>query len=183
MNQEQLKELLLQSLEYERLAVYICEAALSCVGDRAVRKELYKQGRESQKHERVLCGLLVKLRIDPNEETRGRSTIRRWGSALVQVIQRAQYDTSPAATELIVYECVLLATVKGTPDWMLLRLCAPHVMDAVTEALNEPVAPAKEQAKRLSTCSLASKMRPVSGSLDPQPLGAAPISLEYYTKH
>jgi hypothetical protein len=183
MNHEPLKELLLQSLEYERVAVRICDAALTCVGDRAVRKELHKQGRESQKHERVLCGLLVKLRIDPNEETPGRSTIRRWGSALVQVIQRAQYGTHPAATELVVCECVLLATVKGTPDWNLLRLCAPHAMEAVTEALSGPVAPAKEQAKRLSTSSLTSKMKPFSGSPDPRPLAAAPNSLEDYTKH
>jgi hypothetical protein len=32
-------------------------------------------------------------------------------------------------------------------------------MEAVTEALSEPVAPAKEEAKRLSTRSLASKKR------------------------
>jgi rubrerythrin len=61
MNQEQVIDLLLQSLEHERGGIKVYEAALRCVLNADLRKEYEKYLDETRNHERILIGLCKAL--------------------------------------------------------------------------------------------------------------------------
>jgi hypothetical protein len=124
MKQEQVKELLIQSLEHERGGIQVYETALKCVlnGDLEVEWEKYLE--QTRNHERILVRVFQQLSLDPNEDSPGRRVVKSLGAALVDAMQTALQAGNPEAAELVACECVVLAETKDHADWELIAKCA-----------------------------------------------------------
>ncbi len=57
MEQAQLKELLLQSLEHERGGIQVYETALQCVVNGDLKQEFQEYLQQTRKHEQLLLGV------------------------------------------------------------------------------------------------------------------------------
>lgn len=130
MNQAQVDELLLQSLEHELGGVKVYAAALSCVQNADLAKEWQKYHEETKTHVATLERLCQRLGLDPAKETPGRKVVRQNGEALVRAMTMAREAGEPAAAELVAAECVVLAETKDHLDWQLIGKCADHLEDA-----------------------------------------------------
>jgi hypothetical protein len=137
MNQEQVIDLLLQSLEHERGGIKVYEAALRCVLNADLRKEYEKYLGETRNHERILIGLCKALEIDPEAPTAGREVVRTVGSALVEAMDKARAAGKPEAAEIVACECVVLAETKDHLDWDLIGQLAQHGKGDGVAALKE----------------------------------------------
>jgi rubrerythrin len=126
MKQEQVKELLLQSLEHERGGVQVYETALQCVVNEKLRPEFQKYLDQTRNHERILLGVFANLSLDPDEASPGRTVVKLLGASLVQAMQTALKAGPPEAAELVACECVVLAETKDHADWELIAKCAEH---------------------------------------------------------
>jgi rubrerythrin len=120
MNQEQVIELLLQSLEHERGGIKVYEKALECVQNEDLREEFSKYLEETRNHERVLIELCRALEIDPEAPTATRDIVRSLGASLVDAMNKAKAAGKPAAAELVACECVVFAETKDHLDWELI---------------------------------------------------------------
>src|SRR4030088_1609273 len=69
MEQSQLKELLLQSLEHERGGIQVYEAALQCAVNDQLKDEWEKYFDQTRNHERILIGVLQQLSLDSEEQS------------------------------------------------------------------------------------------------------------------
>lgn len=141
MKQDQVKELLLQSLEHERGGVKVYETALQCVINDELKEEFEKYLEQTRNHERILMNVVSKLGLDPEEASPGRTVIKLLGAALVEAMQTAKKAGKPEAAELVAAECVVLAETKDHADWELISKCAEHSSgkqkDVLTEAADE----------------------------------------------
>lgn len=126
MDPDQLKELLLQSLEHERGGVKIYETALQCVINEDLREQFEKYLEQTRNHERILLDVCSELGLDPEEAIPGREVVRLVGSALVQAMQLALKSGKREAAELVAAECVVLAETKDHADWELISRCAEN---------------------------------------------------------
>jgi rubrerythrin len=126
LNQEQVIELLLQSLEHERGGIKIYETALQCVVNEDLKEEFGKYLEETRNHERILIGVCEALEIDPEAETPGREVVRTVGAALVAAMQKAKAAGKPAAAQIVACECVTLAETKDHLDWELIGQVAEN---------------------------------------------------------
>ena len=126
MQQAQLKELILQSLEHERGGIRIYEIALRCAVNGDLKEEWQNFLDQTRNHERVLMSVCEDLSIDPEEGSPGRQIVKQLGAALVQAMQTALAAGNPSAAELVACECVLLAETKDHADWELIGRCAEH---------------------------------------------------------
>lgn len=124
MKREQMKELLLQSVEHEAGGVQVYEAALKCALNDELRQEWEKYLEETTNHEQILRSVCVTLEIDPDEESPGRQIVRKMGESLVQAMENALGTGNPEAAQLVACECVVLAETKDHLDWELLGQCA-----------------------------------------------------------
>ena len=124
MEQSQLKELLLQSLEHERGGIQVYEAALQCAVNDQLKDEWEKYLDQTRNHERILIGVLQQLSLDSEEQSPGRQVVKMVGAALVNAMQTALKAGDPAAAELVACECVVLAETKDHADWELISKCA-----------------------------------------------------------
>ena len=70
MNQEQVIDLLLQSLEHERGGIKVYETALKCVQNDDLREEWEKYLEETQNHERVVMDRARPSRSTPRRRRR-----------------------------------------------------------------------------------------------------------------
>jgi hypothetical protein len=135
MNNEQLAELILQSLEHEQGGVKVYSTALTC----AVNEELGRQWQtyleQTKSHVQALEEVCAAFGLDPQRETPGRSVVRQVGAALVEAMTTALRGGDRAAAELVACECVVLAETKDHADWQLLGKCAEHLEGAPGEAL------------------------------------------------
>jgi rubrerythrin len=127
MNQAQLNELLLQSLEHEKGGVQVYETALKCVVNPDLREEWTKYLDQTREHVRILTDVFGKLKLDPYRETPGRQVVRYLGSSLVQAMQMALTSSPPEAAQLVACECVVNAETKDHLDWELIGKCADKV--------------------------------------------------------
>ena len=130
MNQSQVRELLLQSLEAELGGVRIYERAISCAINPELKSEWEKYLEETEEHVATLQDVCDDLDIDPDEETPGREVVRHIGNSLVAAMELAQSDGDPAAAQLVACECVVLAETKDHADWELIGQLAKHGEDA-----------------------------------------------------
>jgi len=137
MNQEQLNELLLQSLEVEIGGIRIYETALRCVLNDDLRKEWEGYLEDTRMHEVILRETCQALDIDPEEETPGRAVVRQLGAALVDAMEQAITAGMPEAAELVACECVVLAETKDHLDWELIGKCADKLKGAQAKALKD----------------------------------------------
>ena len=120
MNQEQVVELLLQSLEHERGGIQIYETALECVQNEDLREEFEKYLDETRGHEETLIQVCEALDIDPEAASPGREVVRSMGVSLVQAMKMARDLGNPDHAELVACECVVLAETKDHMNWDLI---------------------------------------------------------------
>jgi rubrerythrin len=124
MEQAQVKELLLQSLEHERGGIQVYENAIQCALNDDLKEEWKKYLEQTRDHERILLRVFKELGLDSEEQSPGRGIIKQLGQALVQAMQTAQKAGKPEAAELVACECVVLAETKDHADWELITKAA-----------------------------------------------------------
>jgi rubrerythrin len=137
MKQEQVKELLLQSLEHERGGIQVYETALTCIVNEKLRPEFEKYRDQTRNHERILLGVFANLSLDPEEASPGRTVVKLLGAALVEAMHTALKAGKPEAAELVACECVVLAETKDHADWELIARCAEHSTGKQQKVLQE----------------------------------------------
>ena len=124
MEQSQVKELLLQSLEHERGGIQVYENAINCALNDDLREEWRHYLEQTRNHERILLRVFAELSLDAEEQSPGRAIVRQLGQALVQAMQTAKKGAKPEAAELVACECVVLAETKDHADWELITKAA-----------------------------------------------------------
>ena len=115
MKQEQLRELLLQSLEHERGGVKVYETALRCVINDDLKEEWTRYLSQTRNHVTILTEACQKLSIDPQQMTPGRQVVSFLGHSLVQAMEQALKAGKPEAAEIVAGECVVWPKPKTTP--------------------------------------------------------------------
>ena len=135
MNDVQIEELVLQSLEHELGGVQVYETAVACAVNPDLKKEWQKYLEETKTHVTALEGICKVLALDARKETPGRAVVRHLGKALVEAMKLARSSGEPAAAELVACECVVLAETKDHMDWELIGKCADHLEGPRAEAL------------------------------------------------
>jgi rubrerythrin len=135
MKQQQIAELVLQSLEHELGGVKVYTMALTCVQNSGLQKEWEKYLAETRTHVTALEGVCKAMDLDAKKETPGRAVVRHTGAGLVEAMKMAKTAGEPAAAELVACECVVLAETKDHLDWELLTKCAEHLTGPGAEAL------------------------------------------------
>jgi rubrerythrin len=145
MKQDQVKELLIQSLEHERGGIQVYEAALKCVLNDDLEVEWEKYLEQTRNHERILVRVFQQLSLDPNEDSPGRRVVKLLGTALVDAMQTALQAGNPEAAELVACECVVLAETKDHADWELIAKCAEKSSGDQKSVLQEAAEEVEEQ--------------------------------------
>ena len=145
MKQDQVKELLLQSLEHERGGIKVYETALQCVLNDELKEEFEKYLEQTRNHERVLLNVFSKLKLDAEEASPGRAVVKLIGSALVEAMQTALKAGKPEAAELVAAECVVLAETKDHADWELIAKCAEHTSGPLKQVLRDAADEVEDQ--------------------------------------
>ena len=125
--QLQLEDLVLQSLEHEQAGVRIYDTALQCALDDDLREEWRKYHAQTQRHVQVLEDLCGALGIDPAEDVPSRAVIRRLGSACVDAMEMALEGKSLGAAQIVACECIVIAETKDHLDWELLAKCGEQL--------------------------------------------------------
>jgi hypothetical protein len=145
MKNQQVEELILQSLEHEIGGVAVYQAALKCAVHPGLKKEWSKYLEETRSHVTALEGACSALGIDPKRATPGRAVVRHIGAALVQAMDMARSAGDPAAAEIVAAECVVLAETKDHLDWELIKKCGEHLTGAAGGALTEAASTIEDQ--------------------------------------
>ena len=137
MKQEQVIELLLQSLEHEACGMDVYETALQCVQNDDLREEFQKYLDQTRDHVRILTEVCAALEIDPETKTPGREVVRMMGDSLVQAMKKAKSAGKPDAAEIVACECVVLAETKDHLNWELIGQIAENGEGDGVEALKD----------------------------------------------
>jgi rubrerythrin len=124
MENAQVKELLLQSLEHEMGGVKIYEAAVDAAQNEDLKKEWQKYLQQTRHHVEVLMKTFQTLGLNSQEQSPGRLIVGALGKSLLQAIQTANRGGDPVAAELVACECVVLAETKDHLDWELIGAAA-----------------------------------------------------------
>ncbi len=120
MNNAQVRELLLQSLEHERGGVKIYKAAVSAAQRPDLREEWSGYLAQTEQHVQALTEICQAFDLDPYTVTPGTQIVRATGTALLQAIETARAAGNPLAAQLVAAECVVLAETKDHLDWELI---------------------------------------------------------------
>ena len=145
MNQKNVIELMLQSLEHERGGIQVYSTALQCVQNEDLKKEWKKYLEETKNHEKVMLQLCEELEIDPDTDTVGRQIVKSLGEALVAAMKKAKAGGDPAAAEIVACECVTLAETKDHLDWELIGMLADKGKGDGVAALKEAYEEVEDQ--------------------------------------
>jgi rubrerythrin len=145
MKDQQLKELILQSLEHERGGVKLYHAAVATAINADLHAEWEKYLGETQTHVRILEDVCGAFGLDPEMETPGRMIVRGVGTALVQAINAAIQSGDPEAAQIVACECVVLAETKDHLDWELLGRCGEKLTGPQAEALTRATGQVEDQ--------------------------------------
>lgn len=137
MKDEQVRELLYQSLETELGGVQVYTTALRCVENEDLKEEWEEYLEQTQNHVNIVQECIQKLGLDPNEETPGRKVVRHIGESLVQAMEMALAEGEPGAAQLVAAECVVFAETKDHMDWHLIGEVAKKAKGEVAKALKE----------------------------------------------
>ncbi|HUJ01876.1 MAG TPA: hypothetical protein VLY46_16660 [Usitatibacter sp.] len=137
MKHEQVKELLLQSLEHEKCGVEVYQTALQCVRNDDLKEELRKYHGQTRTHVQILTDLCVRMEIDPDAMTPGREVVRMMGDSLVEAMRKAGQAGKPDAAEIVACECVALAEMKDHLDWELIGQVAKSAKGEQMQALKD----------------------------------------------
>ena len=135
---QQLKELLLQSLEHERSGVNVYETAIRCAVSEDLKHQWSVYLEQTHAHVQILEDVFRKLEIDTEEHSPGRAIVRGLGDALITAMERAKAaGGEPAAVQRVACECIVLAETKDHLNWELLTKCAAHLRGDHRRALEE----------------------------------------------
>jgi rubrerythrin len=145
LDNKQLQELLLQSLEHERGGVKVYETAVGCAISEDLKEEWTEYLSQTRKHVQILESLFQKFEIDPEQESPGREIVRDLGASLVAAMEKAEAAGNPAAAQLVACECVVLAETKDHADWELLSKCAEQLKGSQKAALKEACETVEEE--------------------------------------
>jgi hypothetical protein len=145
MKEQQLNNLILQSLEHEMGGVEVYETAVGCAVNGDLREEWEKYLNETRTHVEILQGVCEAFGLDPEQETPGRQVIRGMGAALVGAMKAAQSGGNPEAAELVACECVVIAETKDHLDWELMGKCADKLKGDKRKALTEACESVEDQ--------------------------------------
>jgi rubrerythrin len=136
MNQ-QLNELLLQSLETEMGGVQVYKAALRCAVNEDLKSKLEEYLDQTNLHVEILTELFEKFGLDSEQESPGRKVVRHLGDALVLAIEMAGKSGKPEMAEIVACECIVLAETKDHSNWQLLSLYAEKAKGEEARLLKE----------------------------------------------
>ena len=145
MNQEQLNELLLQSLEHEKGGVLVYQTALECAVNDDLREEWETYLGETQNHVRVLTDVFTAFGLDPEQQSPGRKIVHEMGVSLVEAMRSAVSAGDMAAAQLVACECVVLAETKDHLNWHLLGMCAEKLTGEKKKALRDAFEEVEDQ--------------------------------------
>jgi rubrerythrin len=145
MENSQVKELLLQSLEHERGGIQVYENAIKCALNDDLKEEWGQYLQQTRNHERILLRVFKELDLDAEEHSPGRGIVKQLGQALVQALQNAQKTAEPEAAELVACECVVLAETKDHADWELISKVAEKSTGKQKAALQAAADEVEEQ--------------------------------------
>ena len=137
MENQKLKELILQSLEHERGGVKIYEAALKCAQNEDLKEEWERYHQETEHHVQILHDVCAQMQLDPQEQTPGRKIVHDMGMGYVSAMEAALGAGDPAAAEIVACECVTLAELTDHGNWELIGECAAKLTGAEGKALKE----------------------------------------------
>jgi len=135
--EEQLHELMLQSLEHEKGGVKVYEAALKCAVNEDLRQEWEEYLDQTRSHVKTLTEVCAAMGIEADKETPGRGIVRDLGTALIAAMEMARADGDPSAAQLVAAECVVLAETKDHLDWELLSKCTAHLDGKEADVLKQ----------------------------------------------
>jgi rubrerythrin len=142
---EQLNELLLQSLETEMGGVQVYQTALKCAVNEDLKKEWEEYLDQTNRHVEVMHELFEKFGLDPEQVTPGRKVVRHIGESLVMAMAMAMKSGKPEAAELVACECVVLAETKDHANWELMSQYAEKAKGEEAKALKEACEEVEEQ--------------------------------------
>lgn len=127
MNDSQVTELLLQSLEHEKGGVLVYQSALKCAVNEDLKEEWEKYLDETTHHVEVLMEVCTAMGLDSETPSPGRSIVKKLGKALILAMEEARSAGSPEAAQLVACECVVLAETKDHLNWELIGRCADQM--------------------------------------------------------
>jgi hypothetical protein len=145
MKDEQVHELLYQTLETEQGGVMVYEAALSCAQNKDLAEEWSHYHEQTTRHVEIVTGVLEAFGLDPATETPGRLVVRHVGESLVKAMKMALDTAPPAAAELTACECVALAETKDHLNWELLGELAKRIHGDEGKALRDAYKAVEDQ--------------------------------------
>jgi len=145
MEQQQLKELLLQSLEHELGGVKVYETALKCALNEDLKEELERYRDETEEHVQVLHDAFSALQLDPQEQSPGREVVRKLGASLVAAMEESLAAGNPEGAQLLAVECVVHAETKDHLNWQLIGEAAKKMKGAEAKALKEAYAEVEDE--------------------------------------
>jgi hypothetical protein len=137
METQQLKELLLQSLEHERGGVKLYEAAVSCAKNEDLRKEWEKYLGETRNHVQILERVCAAMGIDAEASSPGRRIVAELGAALLRAINEARGGGPESAAQIVAAECITLAETKDHLNWELMGECVAKLKGDEKRALQD----------------------------------------------
>ncbi|MGA2549427.1 MAG: hypothetical protein ABSF50_04695 [Burkholderiaceae bacterium] len=145
MNEQQVTDLILQSLEHEKGGVLVYETALKCVQNKDLAGEWKKYLDQTRGHVEILETVCASLSLDPDQEIPSRKIVRALGQALVTAMEEASKGGNPDAAELVACECIVLAETKDHLDWELISRCAEHSKGTMKKVLKQAAEEVEDQ--------------------------------------
>jgi rubrerythrin len=145
MKNEQLNQLLYESLETEIGGVQVYRTALRCVENHELKTEWKKYLEQTEKHEQILREVFEKLNLDAEADTPGRKVVRHFGQSLIKAMEMALTVDKPEAAQLVAAECVVEAETKDHLNWELLSQVSESLKGEESQILKEAVEQVEEE--------------------------------------
>ena len=137
MEQQMVKELLLQSLEHEMGGTQVYETALKCAVNEDLKEEWERYLEETEKHVQVLHNACLQLEIDPEEQTPGRKIVHDVGASLVAAMEAALGTGDKEMAQCVAAEMVVHAETTDHFNWQLIGEVCKEMEGAAQKALKE----------------------------------------------
>ena len=145
MEEQMVKELLLQALEHERGGIKIYETALKCVVNEDLKEEWEKYLEETEHHVEILQNVFSQMQLDPEEESPGRKITRDKGAALVAAMESALGTGDEEMAQCVACESVTMAELVDHFNWELIGEVSKKMTGAEGKALKEAYAEVEDQ--------------------------------------
>jgi rubrerythrin len=137
MEQQMVKELLLQSLEHEIGGTKVYQTALKCAVNEDLKSEWEEYLEQTEKHVQVLHDACLQLELDPDEETPGRKITRDIGHSLIAAMEAALGTGDKEMAECVACEMVVHAELTDHFNWQMIGEVAAKMTGAQGKALKE----------------------------------------------